>query len=117
MGVCTEPTMMQLARMFWVAYTATECVKPWSLGRRIRNGASAAHQAPPCSLICLASFSARSALGLTSTTLAPSRAKMMAVAMPLPTPSPRGACHDRDLACKPSGHFSPISWCYLKRGA
>src|SRR4051812_2796213 len=46
---------------------------------------------PPSPLICRASFSARSALRLTSTTLAPSRANRMAVAMPLPTPSPRGA--------------------------
>ena len=42
-------------------------------------------------LICLTSFSARSALRFTSTTLAPSRANRIAVAMPLPTPSPRGA--------------------------
>src|SRR5262245_51727831 len=46
---------------------------------------------PPSSLICLKSFSARSALRFTSTTLAPSRANRIAVAIPLPTPSPRGA--------------------------
>ena len=43
---------------------------------------------PPSPLICCASFSARSASRFTSTTFAPSRAKVTAVALPLPQPGP-----------------------------
>ena len=63
------------------------------------------------SLICLASLSARSALRLTSTTLAPSRANRMAVAMPLPTPlaARRRARHNRHLALQTVRHGLPSS--------
>src|SRR5437868_6250769 len=90
-GVPGAPMPTLLCRMSSRPYflTAKSAIASAASGLATSPANTAA--SPPSSLICLASLSARSALRLTSTTLAPSRANRMAVAMPLPTPSPRGA--------------------------